>query len=238
MSSTPIDSSEMPSPTPIQTLTRVWNTRIAPLKLAGSWDNVGTMIEAPFPRSQGKARTILLTIDLTPKVYRESLTHPNLGLIISYHPPIFSGLKSLTLSNPLQSSLLHLAASGVSVFAPHTSLDAIPGGMNDFLAEAFRPWSVCKPCSPIHDAPEGFEESGMGRIVHLEEGGLDLDDAVARVKKHLGLKHGQSYPLSLRSLRSSREEDAEAVSVISAFSTSCQSRWRGQEDQDGRYVLR
>lgn len=36
----------------------------------------------------------------------------------------------MTLSDPLQASLLKLAARGISVFAPHTSLDATPKGIN------------------------------------------------------------------------------------------------------------
>lgn len=43
---------------------------------------------------------------------------------------IFRGLKSLTLSDPLQASLLRLSAKGISVFSPHTSLDAAPNGIN------------------------------------------------------------------------------------------------------------
>lgn len=50
---------------------------------------------------------------------------------------IFSGLKSLTLANPLQSSLLKLAASGISVFSPHTSLDSIDGGINTWYRFRF-----------------------------------------------------------------------------------------------------
>ena len=43
---------------------------------------------------------------------------------------IFRGLKSLTMSDPLQASLLRLSAKGISVFSPHTSLDATPKGIN------------------------------------------------------------------------------------------------------------
>jgi putative NIF3 family GTP cyclohydrolase 1 type 2 len=36
----------------------------------------------------------------------------------------------MTLSEPIQASLLKLSARGISVFSPHTSLDATPKGIN------------------------------------------------------------------------------------------------------------
>ncbi|KAG8877062.1 hypothetical protein FRB97_003741 [Tulasnella sp. 331] len=77
---------------------------------------------------------------LTPSVLVEALTTSRTqaptAVIISYHPPIFSALKSLTLANPLQRSLLTCAAHGISVYCPHTSLDVTRGGINDWLASA------------------------------------------------------------------------------------------------------
>ncbi|KAI5982854.1 GTP cyclohydrolase 1 type 2/Nif3 [Pisolithus marmoratus] len=105
--------------------------KIAPLRLAAKWDNVGLLLESPIARPE--ANRVLLTIDLTPSVLEEAL-HPSTALVISYHPPIFKPLSSFTLANPLQASLLRLAAVGVSVYSPHTALDAVKGGINDFLA--------------------------------------------------------------------------------------------------------
>lgn len=61
--------------------------------------------------------------------------------LISYNyachldPIIFRGLKSLTLDNTQQQSLLRLAAEGISVYSPHTAIDAAPGGMADWLCD-------------------------------------------------------------------------------------------------------
>jgi putative NIF3 family GTP cyclohydrolase 1 type 2 len=49
-------------------------------------------------------------------------------------PIIFKGLKSLTLDDPQQSSLLKLCAKGIGVYSPHTSVDGAMGGVNDWLA--------------------------------------------------------------------------------------------------------
>src|SRR5438034_8639816 len=50
-------------------------------------------------------------------------------------PIIFRGLKSLTLSEPQHESLLRLAQEGISVYSPHTAVDATPGGMADWLCD-------------------------------------------------------------------------------------------------------
>src|SRR5258705_13886390 len=71
---------------------------------------------------------------LTTPVFQESFAK-NTSVIVAYHPVIFKGLQSFTLSNPLQSSLLQCAASGISIYSPHTALDSVWGGINDWLAE-------------------------------------------------------------------------------------------------------
>ncbi|WVQ78777.1 YbgI/family dinuclear metal center protein [Cryptococcus sp. DSM 104549] len=174
--------------TPLAVIKRVWE-RIAPLQLADrSWDNVGPIIEAPYPNPAH--RRVLLTIDLTPSVCAEALSLPGLSLIVSYHPPIFRGLKSLTLNDPLQASLLRLSAKGVSVFTPHTSLDATPKGINTWLIKPFL--SVASSHRPIipSDPLEGFEGAGAGRIVELSVP-LGIQQAVKLVKDHLGLQYVQ-----------------------------------------------
>ncbi|KZV98856.1 NGG1p interacting factor 3 [Exidia glandulosa HHB12029] len=163
--------------------------RIAPLRLAGSWDNVGMMIEAPYPKSTNK---ILLTIDLTTAVTDEALAmDPPPELIISYHPPIFGALKSITTNVPLQKSLLRCAASGVSVFSPHTSVDAAVGGVNDWLAAAFGADATVQALKPSEASTEGASSiEGLGRRVTLAKP-TALDVLVAKVKTHLGLEHVQ-----------------------------------------------
>lgn len=50
-------------------------------------------------------------------------------------PIIFRGLKSITSGNTQQQSLLRLAAEGISVYSPHTAVDAVPDGMGDWLCD-------------------------------------------------------------------------------------------------------
>lgn len=92
------------------------------------------LLEAPFVASRRQSNTALLTIDLTKAVADEAIAL-NSSIIIAYHPIIFRGLKSLTLANTQQQTLLRLASHGISVYSPHTAVDAAPGGLGDWLAD-------------------------------------------------------------------------------------------------------
>lgn len=126
---------------------------------------------------------------LTPSVLAESLAKET-SVIVSYHPTIFKALKSFTLSNPLQASLLQCAAHGISVYCPHTSLDSVWGGINDWLAEGFMETKddgeiralLGEKLSPTSGESEGAE----GRLVTLKEP-IAIDVLENRIKTHLKL---------------------------------------------------
>ncbi|KAF4611559.1 hypothetical protein D9613_004398 [Agrocybe pediades] len=169
--------------------------RIAPLRLAEKWDNVGLLLESPVQRQGPK--NILLTIDLTSSVLAESLAKET-SVIVSYHPTIFKGLQSLTLSNPLQASLLQCAAHGISVYSPHTALDSVWGGINDWLAEGLMKGKddgqiralVGEKLCPTTGKSEGAE----GRLVTLQQP-IAIDVLEKRIKSHLKLSQIQvGYP--------------------------------------------
>ncbi|KAH7390604.1 NGG1p interacting factor 3 [Pyrenochaeta sp. MPI-SDFR-AT-0127] len=109
--------------------------KLYPQALAdNSWDNTGLLLEAPFVASRRQTNTVLLTIDLTKAVADEAIAL-NSSIIIAYHPIIFRGLKSLTFANTQQQTLLRLASHGISVYSPHTAVDAAPRGLGDWLAD-------------------------------------------------------------------------------------------------------
>ncbi|CAE6454891.1 unnamed protein product [Rhizoctonia solani] len=167
----------------VRAVVRSFERGIAPLRLAEAWDNVGLLLESPKYRSNGAVK-VMLTIDLTPAVVEEALEN-NTGVIVAYHPPIFSGLKSLTLANPLQRSLLRCATEGISIFSPHTALDSIRGGVNDTLAASL---GDLTESNLIGEEKEGG--AGAGRIVTLSEP-VTLETLCKRVKAYCGLNHLQ-----------------------------------------------
>lgn len=66
--------------------------KIADMSLAASWDNVGLLIE---PTESKMISCILLTNDLTEDVMDEAVKLKS-NLIVTYHPLIFTPLKSIT----------------------------------------------------------------------------------------------------------------------------------------------
>nr|CAD7440075.1 unnamed protein product [Timema bartmani] len=101
--------------------------------LAESWDNVGLLVEPVTPRP---IANILLTNDLTEAVMQEAL-ELSTDLIISYHPPIFIPLKSVTTKTWKERLIATCLENRVALYSPHTSWDVVKDGVNDWLARAF-----------------------------------------------------------------------------------------------------
>ncbi|RYO82839.1 hypothetical protein DL766_002285 [Monosporascus sp. MC13-8B] len=153
--------------------------KLFPEELADkSWDNTGLLLgEAPRSSSapNDERSTVLLTNDLTAEVVDEALKE-RARVIICYHPVIFKGIKSLTTQDPMQLQLLRLAAERISVYCPHSAVDAAVGGMCDWLCDILtmggvhRQQVVCKALRPISGPiPQGQEGAGYGREMVLPQ---------------------------------------------------------------------
>jgi dinuclear metal center YbgI/SA1388 family protein len=105
---------------------------LAPPELAEDWDNTGLLIE---PLTSREIKKVLLTIDLTETVAHEAI-QKKADWIITYHPLFFGGFQRLEKSNPQARTAMRLIQKGIGVYSPHTALDAAPGGVNDWLADA------------------------------------------------------------------------------------------------------
>lgn len=164
--------------------------KLYPKQLAdGKWDNTGLLVDAmaedvkPTP-SHAK---VLLTIDLTASVCKEAIEQ-NTDLIIAYHPFIFRGIKAVSGDNPQHRSLVKLLREGISVYSPHTAIDASLNGVNDWLADGITEYgkniSSKTTIEPVSPSVKGQEGAGYGRLVKLKTP-VSLDQLVKRVKGHL-----------------------------------------------------
>jgi len=102
---------------------------IAPVGLAEEWDNVGLLAGDP----EQTIRRILLTIDLTKAVLAEA-KHQKTDMILAYHPPIWAPLKKVVAGEGGSPLLYEAIRGGMAVYAMHTALDVVTGGINDVLA--------------------------------------------------------------------------------------------------------
>lgn len=103
------------------------------LPLAEPWDNVGLLIQPSAPTSVSR---ICLTNDLTEPVLNE-VTHIGANFVISYHPPIFRPLRRFTQSTSKERIVVKCIEHKIAVYSPHTALDAVSGGLNDWLLSPF-----------------------------------------------------------------------------------------------------
>jgi len=103
--------------------------KIAPLKLAQDWDNVGLLVGS----TAKNVKNILITIDITADVVAEARKF-RADMILSYHPVIWDGLKQVT-ADGVGAVVYELIRAGICVYSIHTAFDAATGGVNDALAD-------------------------------------------------------------------------------------------------------
>ena len=138
---------------------------LAPTSLAESWDNVGLLIE---PSAKKTVRTIFLTNDLTEPVLEEALDK-SADLIISYHPPLFRPLKRLTRSTWKERIAVKCLENRIAVFSPHTSWDAVPGGINSWLLAPYGPGC----CQPVTESRSKVFPGNMSHSLTVQGVALD-----------------------------------------------------------------
>ena len=143
-----------------------------PTSLSCDWDNDGLMCA---PDSDRDVKRVLIALDITGEVVKKAIQE-KYDLVISHHPLIFKGIKSLTDSACVSSKLIDLVRADVSAMSFHTRLDAVLGGVNDILAQKLGLYNV---------TAFGIDATPIGRIGTLEHP-MSLDDFAALVKHKLG----------------------------------------------------
>lgn len=103
---------------------------LAPLTYSESFDNTGLLVGDPEAAITG----ILVTLDTLENVVDEAISK-NCNLIISFHPIIFSGLKSLTGKTYVERVVQKAIKNDIAIFSNHTALDNSWKGVNDKICE-------------------------------------------------------------------------------------------------------
>ncbi|CAI4061826.1 hypothetical protein N7582_001974 [Saccharomyces uvarum] len=171
-------------------------TKFYPQKYADkSWDNTGLLIDcstAQATSADANSKTkILLTVDLTKSVAQEAMD-ADCNVIIAYHPFIFPSWNRLNpLTNPQHETAIKLIQSGISVYCPHTAVDAARGGVNDWLVKGLNGGEdVAKSYALETVSGENDDLVGYGRFVEFNKD-VPLGQIIENVKRALRVPYVQ-----------------------------------------------
>ncbi|MDQ1088184.1 Nif3-like dinuclear metal center hexameric protein [Siphonobacter sp. SORGH_AS_1065] len=113
----------------IQEVTRLLELK-APLAYQESYDNAGLIVGDP----RQEVQNILVSLDCTEEIVDEALEQ-NCNLIVAHHPIVFKGLKKFNGKNYVEKTVIKAIKHDIAIYAIHTNLDSVKGGVNWKIAE-------------------------------------------------------------------------------------------------------
>ena len=165
--------------------------RFAPLPLQESWDNAGLQVGLTETEVSGA----LLCLDVNEKIVDEAI-RKGCNLIVSHHPLLFRGLKTISDLTDVQRSVMKAIQQGIAVISMHTNMDNAKGGVNFRIAQKLGLAEVSFFASKLVDG----QEAGSGVIGSFAEA-IAADDFVLAVKKAFGVECAMCNELLRRPIK-------------------------------------
>ncbi|HRD51259.1 MAG TPA: Nif3-like dinuclear metal center hexameric protein [Flavobacteriales bacterium] len=147
----------------------------APRSLQEDYDNCGLQVGD----SSAEVNSALVCLDCTEAVVEEAAAH-GCGLIISHHPVIFKGLKSLVAKSYVERTVLAAIRHGIALYAIHTNLDNVLDGVNGEIAARLG----LKPLRAL--APKPGQLRKLVVFVPMEQADAVRNAAFAAGAGHIG----------------------------------------------------
>lgn len=145
---------------------------IAPLSTQASWDNSGWQV---LPEGlDAECTGALLCVDATPEVIAEA-AEKGYNLVISHHPVLFNGVKSLTGATLPQRTVMECMRRNVALYSSHIPTDISAKGINKRMATMLG----------LDDIEVLDTETGLGAIGNLPQA-LTLTKVINLVKTTFG----------------------------------------------------
>ena len=157
---------------------------LAPPSLAEEWDNCGLQLgDLSWP-----IKKIWVALDPTRPVV-EAACAQKVDLLITHHPLIFRPLRSIEFHTPLGAIINMAIRHHLAIFAAHTNLDSVTGGLNDILARrlGLRQLTPLATGGQIKESISSGPGPGIGRVGSLEKA-MSLQSLARSIKKKMGLK--------------------------------------------------
>jgi dinuclear metal center YbgI/SA1388 family protein len=159
--------------------------QIAPFKSQEEYDNSGLLIGDPNAEVKGT----LVCLDCTVDIVEEAISL-GCNVIVSHHPLIFRGLKSLTGKNYVERAVILCIKNGINLVAVHTNLDNSIKGVNAEIGErlglhnlqilepkenVILKLEVFVPIDSLEKINEALFKAGAGNIGNYEECGFYVE---------------------------------------------------------------
>src|ERR1700761_2885683 len=103
---------------------------LAPLAYQEDYDNSGLIVGQP----DQEIHQALISLDCTEAVVDEAI-NSNCQVIISHHPIVFRGLKKFNSKTYVERVVEKAIRNNIALYAIHTNLDSIMGGVNTKICE-------------------------------------------------------------------------------------------------------
>ena len=167
-----------------------------PKILAENWDNVGLILG----HKDKNIKKILVCLDVTENVVDKAVFE-KVDLIVSHHPLIFSGQKTILGDNFLGKKILKLIENNISVYGAHTNVDSADGGLNDFVLVKMN----------FNGEKLDFELKPL-RYFELDEY-TNIEDIIYRIKENLKIEN-------VRLARSYRKNKIKKIAITTGAGDS------------------
>lgn len=167
-----------------------------PKILAENWDNVGLILG----HKDKNIKKILVCLDVTENVVDKAVFE-KVDLIVSHHPLIFSGQKTILGDNFLGKKILKLIENNISVYGAHTNVDSADGGLNDYVLEKMN----------FNGEKLDFELKPL-RYFELDEY-TNIEDIIYRIKENLKIEN-------VRLARSYRKNKIKKIAITTGAGDS------------------
>ena len=106
---------------------------LAPLAYQESYDNAGLLVGHPDTEIRG----VLIALDATEAVVDEAIAK-GCNVVVAHHPIVFKGLKKLNGNSYVERTVIKAIKNDVALYASHTNLDSVTGGVNFKIAEKLK----------------------------------------------------------------------------------------------------
>ena len=130
-----------------------------PKNLAEEWDNVGLLVGD----NKREIKKIQISLDAT-EVAIDNAIKNSVDMIVTHHPMIFKGVKSIDNSTILGRKIIKLIENRINLYTLHTNLDSAFNGLNDYILKQLG----IKESKIIDENINGLN-CGIGRIYRLEK---------------------------------------------------------------------